>query len=110
MRHVIAAAFGLASAALLSAGPSFSQTVDKPAFQAMCAKVSVADKLPSDAIAPFCGCLTEQAAKDGAVYKELWSAAKSEPSADARMAKLSEPAAAAVQACRAMPNSAPKSN
>ena len=96
MRYVVVAAVGL----LAFAGGALAQTQDKPAFEAMCARVSTADGLPTQAIAPFCSCLADRAVTRAALYRELWDAAQAYPNRDARMAALTPAGREAVHACR----------
>jgi hypothetical protein len=96
MRYVVVAAVGL----LAFASAALAQTQDKPAFEAMCARVSTADGLPAQAIAPLCSCLADHAVTSAALYRELWDAANTYPDRNARMAALTPAGREAVQACR----------
>jgi len=102
MRFMLAAALGLVAASMtIPLAANADQSSD---FRGMCERVSRDDGVPPAAITPFCACLTDRAmANDAALYRELWTAATTQPNLDARMAMLSEPARAAVQACRAPP-------
>lgn len=96
MRYVVVAAIGLVA----FAAAALAQTQDKPAFEAMCARVSAVDGVPAQAIAPFCSCLADRAVQSEALYRELWDAAQTYPNPDARMAALTPAGREAVQACR----------
>lgn len=77
------------------------QAGDRASFEQMCTRVSTADGLPAETVAPFCSCLAQRATQSADLYAELSSAAQSEPNADRRMGILSPAAREAVQACRA---------
>jgi hypothetical protein len=97
MRALLIALVAGVCAAAATAQP---QAGDRATFEQMCARVSSADGVPAEAVAPFCSCLGGRAAQSAELYTELSNAAQSEPNADRRMQMLSSAAREAVQACR----------
>lgn len=88
---------------LLTAGMFMSDAVagDRDTFYEKCVQTSRNDGLTEAAAAQFCGCMTDAAVKDQAIYDELLRVGTTEPTPEARDAKLTAPALAVVSGCRA---------
>jgi|TARA_R100000365_G_C2728988_1_gene59608 hypothetical protein len=92
---LLAVAFSVST--MMGAQTALAETED---FEAMCREVSAKDGVPQEQIEAFCPCLAEKAAADESIDAELRASVVREGDAEARLAGLSEKAAAAVQACQ----------